>query len=123
MSESLRSFLDLWHTSMLYGSIILLLAAAIVIIVYYVRYAGIKDLKDKYEFASLNEIKNHRLMHILIAIALGMFLNTLRPDLMTKGFVLFFVRLSIINNCCNDLRLCGEPGNEVLLPNKAVQET
>ena len=95
MSESLRSFVDLWHMSMLYGSIIVFIIAILILIVYYIQYSGQKELKDKYEFASLNEIKYQRYTHILIAIALTMFLNTVRPDLIEKGFVLFFVRLSI----------------------------
>lgn len=95
MSESLRNFIDLWHLSMFYGSLIALFVAVLFLIIYYVQYGSQKDLKDKYDFASLNEIKRQRTAHILIAIAIGMYLNTLRPDLLEKGFVLFFVRLSI----------------------------
>ena len=78
---------------MLYGSIIVFIAASIVLIIYLVRYASQKELKDKYEFASLNEIKYHKIMHIMLAVALGMILNTLQPELLEKGFGLFFVRL------------------------------
>lgn len=95
MSDSLRNFIDLWHSTMWYGAIVFFAIAILVLIIYYIRYAGNNELKDKYDFASLNEIKSHRTMHILIAIAIGMFLNTLRPDLIDKGFILFFVRLSI----------------------------
>ncbi len=95
MSESLQNFVDLWHVSMFYGSLVALLAAIIVLVIYYAQYLGLKNLKEKYDFASLNEIKKHRTMHILLAIALGMYLNTLRPDLLEKGFVLFFIRLSV----------------------------
>ncbi len=95
MSESLRNFVDLWHVSMFYGSLVVLLVAVVVLIIYYVQYANQKDLKGKYDFASLIEIKRQRMAHILIAIAIGMYLNTLRPDLLEKGFVLFFIRLSI----------------------------
>ncbi len=95
MSESLKSFMDIWHASMLYGSILIFLIGIIILVVYYIRYNGQKELKDKYDFASRYEIKYHRMAHILFAIALTMILNTLRPDLIEKGFVLFFVRLSI----------------------------
>lgn len=95
MSESLRNFFDLWHMMMLYGTIALILVAIVVFVIYSIQLAQQKALKDKYEFASLNEIKRLSSMHIILAVALGMFLNTLVPELMEKGIVMFFVRLSI----------------------------
>ena len=95
MSEALRNSLDLWHSAMLYGSIAFFIVSITVIVVYYVRLAGKKELKDKYEFASLHEIKSYRTMHIICAMGVGMCLNTLKPERMERSFGLFFVRLSI----------------------------
>lgn len=80
---------------MLYGSIVSLIVGFIVLVAYYVSYGGKNDLKDKYDYASKNEIAAHNRMHVFFAIALGMFLNTLEPELIDQGFVLFFIRLAL----------------------------
>ena len=92
----------LLHEIMFFGSFVILFIAIATLLIYLIRYGGKKDFKDKYDFASRHEIKYHQTMHILIAIAIGMHLNSLKPELIHKdglihedGLILFFIRLAI----------------------------
>ncbi|MDA0195922.1 MAG: hypothetical protein O2887_13140 [Bacteroidetes bacterium] len=94
--------MHLFHEMMFFGSFVILLFAILTLVLYKIKYWGQKELRDKYNFASKYEIKYHQTMHILIAVAIGMHLNSLKPELIhdggivhEDGFILFFIRLAI----------------------------
>ncbi|MGB3466800.1 MAG: hypothetical protein WBA74_16085 [Cyclobacteriaceae bacterium] len=93
MNESYISFLEIWHLSMYYLIAISGLTAILIYLGYKVALLTKKDLKDKYDFVSVNEIKLYKLATFALGIALFCFLNYIRQDTIQLAPMWFFVRL------------------------------
>jgi hypothetical protein len=82
--------LEAWNQ---YGQIVaaILVAAALVLLVtYFIRVRSTRDMKLKYDFINLHEIKTLWYSSVLLIIAAGVFVNTL---FLESGVMWFFVRI------------------------------
>src|SRR5690606_9559208 len=70
-------FFDLWDTVVRSSSYVAL-ATSIALIVYYeVRVSRIKDLKEKYDYINLHEIKYFWSAIVMLIVATGLFVNSI----------------------------------------------
>ena len=91
-------FLDLWHISMMFGSIIMVGIGLILYISHHLRISATKDYKGKYDYINHHEIRRYKLVFLCFGIAFLMFINLYGiGQLNTIGvwfFVLFFVSIA-----------------------------
>lgn len=84
--------LSSWNMYGRYVTYVLLGVAALILLIYFVRMISIGDMKKKYDFINLREIRSLWISSILVIIALGIFANTLFDE---SGVMWFFVRIFI----------------------------
>ncbi|MEO5600896.1 MAG: hypothetical protein ABIR06_08215 [Cyclobacteriaceae bacterium] len=89
------SFLEIWHSAMLIGSILMLIAGIVVFILHHIKIASLKTPKEKFDYISRREIKNLELIFILFAIGAAMLINRYGMDKLDEMGVWFYVRLFI----------------------------
>ena len=88
-------FLDIWNNIMVIGAIVLLIASFLIYIYHIIRIGSIKDLKQKYDYLSENDIKKRMTTIWLFAAAVLLILNTSYKKTMEVHYVWFIVRLFI----------------------------
>lgn len=93
MNDSYISFLEIWHQSMYYLIGVAGLSAILIYVGYYIILLTKNDLKGKYDFVSVNEIKWFRLGHFAIGSGIFFYLNYVRQDTVQLATMWFFVRL------------------------------
>lgn len=93
--EQLSGFLLTWHNIMEIGAFALLGLAVLIFIYSKLKLGGLKENKDKYDFASKYESKLLWASHLCLAIAIAAYANTYKDDTVALNFVWFFVRLFI----------------------------
>jgi len=93
MKDSYISFLEIWHQSMYYLIGVSIVAAVLIYVGYNLILTTKRDLKDKYEFVSKNEINWYRLANIAIGGGIFFFLNYIRQETVQLATMWFFVRL------------------------------
>lgn len=91
-----HQFLDSWSQYMYLGAIAFIIIGFLVLGYHEFRIILIKDLKEKYDYVNLNEIKFFWYAIIAFIIAAFLFFNTLATDMIHKsGMTWFYVRLFI----------------------------
>ncbi len=91
-----HEFLDSWSQYMYLGTIGFVVLGFLILGYHEFRILIIKDLKEKYDYVNLNEIKYFWYAVIAFIIAAFMFFNTLATDMIHKsGMTWFYVRLFI----------------------------
>jgi len=88
-------FLEIWHSAMLYGSILMFASGILVYLLHVLSVSSKKTPREKYEVISRREIKRLELMFILIAIGFAMLINRYGIDRLSEMGVWFYVRLFI----------------------------
>ena len=87
------SFLQIWHTVMFIGAIVMFVGGIAWYVIHLVRIAAIKTPKDKYDYISRREIKNLEIVFIFFAIGAAMLINRYGMDKLDEMGVWFYVRL------------------------------
>lgn len=91
-----HEFLDSWSQYMYLGAIAFIVLGFLVLGYHEFRILIIKDLKEKYDYVNLNEIKYFWYAIIAFIVAAFLFFNTLATDMIHKsGMTWFYVRLFI----------------------------
>ncbi|MBX2946457.1 MAG: hypothetical protein KF725_11550 [Cyclobacteriaceae bacterium] len=91
-----HQFLDSWSYYMYLGAIAFIVLGLLILGYHEFRILIIKDLKEKYDYVNLNEIKFFWYAIIAFIVAGFMFFNTLATDMIHKsGMTWFYVRLFI----------------------------
>lgn len=90
-----QAFLDLWQTIMWSGIGISMIAALIFQIYYWVVYGVKKTYKDKYDFASKNEVNFIFYSFASIAVGVALYVNTLSSSTVGINWVWFAIRFFI----------------------------
>lgn len=94
-NEMYLKFLDVWNNVMIVGAVILFVAAVLVYIFHKIRFASMKDLKQKYDYLSEYDIKMMMRSIWLFSVAILFLLNTVYKPTMEIHYVWFIVRLFI----------------------------
>lgn len=94
-NEMYLRFLDVWNNVMYVGAVILFVAAVLVYIFHQIRLASLKDLKQKYDYLSQNDVKMQMRTIWLFALAILFILNTVYKPTMEIHYVWFIVRFFI----------------------------
>lgn len=95
ISPELLAFVEGWHSAMFLVAPAALVVAVLTYIFYKLRYASLKEYKDKYDFVSKHELKFFLGSHFAIAAAIFFICNTYSVDTVKLSFVWFFIRLFI----------------------------
>jgi hypothetical protein len=94
-NEMYLKFLDIWNNTMVVGSVVLVIASVLVVVFHKIRYGSFKELKQKYDYLSENDIKMQMISIWLFAGAVLLMLNTSYKDTMKIHYVWFLVRFFI----------------------------
>ncbi len=94
-SISQSPFLQVWHSAMMIGAIVMMLAGIAVYILHNLKIASIKDFKAKYDYANHYEIKKYKLVFLFFGIAVMMIINIYGIGKIFYVELWFFVRLFI----------------------------
>ena len=92
MGENSTFYLQLWNTYGRIAAYVLAGAAVLILLVHLFRLASTRDLKKKYDYINLHEIKLLWYSSVLVIIALGLFANTLFAE---TGALWFGVRIFV----------------------------
>ena len=91
-----HQFLDSWNEYMYLGAIAFVVLGFLILGYHEFRIIIIKDLKEKYDYVHLNEIKFFWFAIMAFIMAGFMFFNTFATDMIHKsGMTWFYVRLFI----------------------------
>jgi hypothetical protein len=91
-----HEFLDSWSGYMYLGAVIFISIGFLILAYHEIRILAIKDLKEKYDYVNLHEVKYFWYAVIAFVIAAFLFLNTLASDWIHRsGMRWFYVRLFI----------------------------
>jgi hypothetical protein len=85
-------FLITWNEIMTIGAIAMVVMALVVYLVYKAKVSAIKELKDKYDYINLNEIKWYRWVFIFVGLSVACLINLYGQDKFFDLGVWFFVR-------------------------------
>lgn len=88
-------FLDIWNNVMVVGSIVLVIASVLVLFYHRIRLGSVKDLKQKYDYLSENDVRMQMTSIWLFAAAALFILNTSYSKTMEVHYVWFLVRFFI----------------------------
>lgn len=95
--NSLQSFLDSWDFYMKNLCYVAIGIGIIILIYYFIQAARVKDLKDKYDYINLHEIKYLWYTIMAFIIAACFYGLTLRSEKIAySGMIFFWVRLFIV---------------------------
>ena len=94
-NEIYLKFLDIWNNAMVIGTFVLLISAILVLIYHKIRTGSYKDLKQKYDYLSENDVKMQMVVIWLFAGAALLMLNTSYKKTMEVHYVWFLVRFFI----------------------------
>lgn len=94
--ENSANFLTYWDQSMRLGSYAFVAIGVLIFIYYELRVSTITDLKKKYDFVNLNEIKYFWYSVIALIVAVALFINSVGTVAIAKKTMLwFYVRIFI----------------------------
>lgn len=85
-------FLITWNEIMTIGAIAMVVMALVVYLIYKAKVSAIKELKDKYDYINLNEIKWYRWVFIFVGLSVACLINLYGQDKFFDLGVWFFVR-------------------------------
>jgi uncharacterized membrane protein len=91
--ETTNTFLEVWHTIMLTGAIIMAAVGMIIYLVHKLRVSTIQSYKGKYDYINHHEIKTYKRVFLCFAIAVAMTINLYGMNKLKTLEVWFFVRL------------------------------
>lgn len=86
-------FLDAWHNAMLVLSIVSISIALIIYLIYKLRVSLISDLKDRYDFVNLNEIRWFKWVYYAVGVSIAMAINLYGHNDVNELGVWFVVRI------------------------------
>lgn len=86
-------FLIVWHKSMMVAAIVMVLSSIVVYLLYRIKVSSIKDLKDRYDYVTQNEIKRLKVVFALLALAVACVINMYGMGEIMEIGIWFFVRL------------------------------
>lgn len=90
------AFIEYWDSLMRIGAYASIGVAFLIFLYYEVKVSSIKDLKEKYDFVNLHEIKYFWYSIICLIFALGFFINSIATEtIITTSMLWFYVRLFI----------------------------
>jgi len=95
MNEGYLSFLEVWNQLMYIGVWTSLIVSAIFLLYHLMKLVTIRDLKKKYDYINLNEIKIYWYAALFLDIAVVFFLNSIANDTVAISYIWFFVRLFV----------------------------
>lgn len=88
-------FLDAWHQSMIFGSILAVAVGIIAYLIYQFKVSSIKDYKQKFDFINAKEIKAYKFVFYCFGLAVAMVVNLYAQGRVHEVGVWFFVRIFI----------------------------
>ncbi|HET9054853.1 MAG TPA: hypothetical protein VFM90_11800 [Cyclobacteriaceae bacterium] len=95
--ESLHSFLTTWDQYMLYLCYASIGIGVVFFVYYFIQAARVKDLKEKYDYINLHEIKYFWYTILFFIIAASFYGLTIRTEKIEySGMIFFWVRLFIV---------------------------
>ena len=90
------TFASSWDEVMLFGTFISFGLSVLIFLSYEIRVYSRHDLKEKYDFVNLNEIRFFWYAVVGIIVAIGFFINSISTDtIIDSGMIWFYVRLFI----------------------------
>lgn len=95
MDQFYPQFLHLWHLLMWVATAFFVTTGIVILIIHWIKSKSLADLKAKYDYLSLNEIKNLNRAIGAFAIAIATYVNTVYPETVAESFVWWAVRLFI----------------------------
>lgn len=94
--ENSATFFNYWDRSMRIGSYVSIVIAILIFLIYEFRLSRIKDLKAKYDYVNLNEIKYFWYSLIVVIVAIAFMINSMGTVTISgKTMLWFYVRLFI----------------------------
>lgn len=91
------AFLQSWNLYMIYICYALIGIGVLIFLYYFVKASQVKDLKDKYDYINLHEIKYFWYTIMCFIFAGAFYANTLIPEKVAEsGLILFIIRLFIV---------------------------
>jgi len=95
MGFTYADFLSFWQVFALSLSVASVAAGIIIFLVHKIRFASIKDYKQKYDYIAAKDSKMTFSIIIAFSIALTLFINTVYNSTVQISYVWFFVRMFI----------------------------
>lgn len=95
MDQFYPQFLRIWHLVMWIATAFFFAAGLIILIMHWIKSKSLSDLKAKYDFLSVNEVKNLNRAVGAIAIAVATYVNTVYADTVVESPVWWAVRFFI----------------------------
>ena len=90
------TFFATWDTYMKALALISFAAGVLTFIIYEIKVSLLKDLKEKYDFVNLNEVKYFWYAIILCITAVAFFINSIATEMIiSSGMLWFYVRIFI----------------------------
>lgn len=94
--ETTSTFLSAWDQYMYVGAVMCVLIGVLILLYHEFKVFQIKDLKEKYDYVNLNEIKFFWFSVMAFIAAVAIYANTLATDkIVHEGSRWFFVRIFI----------------------------
>ncbi len=95
MEQFYPQFLYVWQLAMWVATALFAFIGFIILITHWIKSKSYKDLKAKYDYLSIKEVKNLNRAVGAFAIALSCFINTVYSEIVAESFVWWGVRLFI----------------------------
>ena len=111
ISPELLSFVNGWHSAMLYIAPSTVVISILIYVAYKLKYVSKKEFKEKYDFVSKYELKFFMASHYVIAVGIFCICNTYSTETVKLSFVWFFIRFFI---CVCIATLYGYVANLIL---------
>lgn len=95
MESTYITFLKIWQIIALGLAGAAIIASIVIYILHRIRFASIRDYKQKYDYLAENDSKMIFYAIISLAVALSLFINTVYNSTVQMSYVWFFVRMFI----------------------------
>lgn len=96
MENNLKEFMSTWDVYMNIGGFISVAIAFLIFVYHEFKVLGVKDLKDRYDYVNLHEIRYFWFSILAFILAGAFFANTIATlQIERKGILWFYVRLFI----------------------------
>jgi hypothetical protein len=93
--DSAASFLKVWYSAMIIGSVLMLALAVVVYLIYKTRVSTLSDFKEKHDYINQHEVKWYKWVFYLVGAAVAFSVNLYGEEKYTGIGIWFFVRLFI----------------------------
>ncbi len=94
--ENLQEFMTSWDRYMNLGGVVSLAVAFLIFIYHEIKVISVRDLKDRYDYVNLHEIRFFWFSVLALILASAFFANTIATlQIEKKGILWFYVRLFI----------------------------